>query len=150
MSAPQPDISPFAHLTAAGYNPRMLYRCRCLLILLVLLVGKQAAPAASSAERQKFNAAADAFRLNSGDRAEKYFGEFLEKFPNSERLAEAVLSQAQARYRLGRYPEAITLLEAHPEIATNADYFYWLAESHFHNTNYPAAASAFGRLAAGF
>jgi TolA-binding protein len=122
----------------------MTHLGRCLLI--ILLLSAHVLFAASSAEKRAFQAGLRPFDASSWDYAEQNFATFIQRFPESEYLAEAILRQAQARYQMGRYAGAVELLTAHPQIATNGEYFYWLGAAHFHNTNYPAAAAAFARL----
>jgi TolA-binding protein len=119
-------------------------------LLIVLMLGEQVLFAATSAERRAFDAGVRPFNNADWVRADKYFGVFIQRFPNSEFFSDAVLAQAQARYQMGSYAGVIELLSAHPKTATNGEYFYWMGAAHFHNTNYPAAAAAFGRLAKEF
>ena len=104
--------------------------------------------AASRTETQAFEAAAKAFRDGIWERAEGEFGAFRQKFPKSERLAEAVLLQAQARCKLADYRRALELLTAEQAGAGPlADqYAFWIGEAHFESTNYPAAAEAYRRV----
>jgi len=104
--------------------------------------------AASRTETQAFEAAAKAFRDGNWERAEGEFGAFRQKFPKSERLAETVLLQAQARCKLADYRRALELLTAEQASAGPlADqYAFWIGEAQFQSTNYSAAAEAYRRV----
>src|SRR5262245_22349195 len=128
----------------------MVHLCRCLLVLFALTLGERALAAPSQAELKAFKAATDLFNISSWETAEKSFAEFIQKFPDSKSVPEALLYQARARFKLSRNAGIIELLSAHPEIANQDEYFYWLAEAHFQSANYAAAADAFARLANGF
>jgi len=120
--------------------------------LMLLLAARLPAAAATRAEANAFRAAALAFSDGNWARAERELGEFVLKYPRSERRAEAILLQAQARCRLGDFAGAAQLLAAEQTRAGPlADQFlFWLGEARFQQTNYPAAAEAFGRLVAEF
>ena len=68
----------------------------CLLLTLRLA-------AAEAGENEAFNAAARAFQDGFYERAAKELADFAQKFPNSDRLAEAFLFQAQSSFQLKRY-----------------------------------------------
>src|ERR1039457_3514133 len=108
-----------------------MFRRRKIIWLSLLILSGAQLFAASSAEKHAFNVAADAFTIHSWDYAETNFALFAQKFPESERLAEAVLYQAQARYNLRQYERAIALLsDNRGNAGWWADqYLFWIAEA---------------------
>src|SRR5881394_1245233 len=74
-----------------------------LLISFVLLDCRNAFPAqaANPAEANAFNAAARAFNSADYDMARRAFAEFVQTYPQSGRVPEAVFFQAQASRQLG-------------------------------------------------
>ncbi|MFO1511549.1 MAG: tetratricopeptide repeat protein [Verrucomicrobiota bacterium] len=123
-----------------------------LVCLLLALTGGRAEAALSGAEKKAYDSAAEAFRIGFWDRAEEEFAEFIEKYPKSERLGEAVLREAEAQFRQKKFASVVALLTAREAEAGNfADQFlYWIAEAQFQNGNYAAAAESFGKLAREF
>ena len=118
------------------------------------VVGRGAAPVPVSADREEsaFNAAARSFQGSFYDRADRELGAFIQAFPASERLGEALLLQAQARFQLKKYDEVIALLSprlAPPGKGTDK-YRFWLAEAHFQRGDYPSAAAAYAQLVKDF
>jgi TolA-binding protein len=110
----------------------MAFLRRWLLILSVLIWGGGQLFAAPAREERAFAAAAAAFQDEVWARAETGFAQFVQRFPKSGRLAEAVLFQAQAQIKQGKFPEAIALLDARKENLGNlADRYYWTAEAQF-------------------
>lgn len=99
-------------------------------------------------ETQAFGAAARAFEDRAYQRAEREFGEFVQKFPTSERVPEAVLVQAEARYFLGRHDAAIELLNSRlAQAGKLADqYRFWIAEAQFAHGDYTAASASYAQL----
>ena len=85
-------------------------------------------------------------------RAETEFAQFAQKYPKSDRVAEAVLLQAEAEFKQGKYPQAIALLTARKAEAGNlADqYVYWIGEAQFQNGDFSAAAETFVSLTRDF
>ena len=85
-------------------------------------------------------------------RAETEFAQFVQKYPKSDRLAEAVLLQAEAEFKQGKYPEIIVLLTARKAGAgVLADqYAYWIGEAQFQSGSLSAAAETFIALARDF
>ena len=80
--------------------------------------------------------------------AEKEFAEFIQKHPDSEKVPDAVLLQAQCRYQQKKSDEALALLR---ERLVNAgkladQYRYWIAECLFQKGDYAAAATAFAQV----
>jgi TolA-binding protein len=118
------------------------------LILLMLFLVAPLRAAVSEPEISAFNPAAKAFQDRLFERAEREFGEFVKKFPNSEKRGEAILLQAEARYELGLFEAAIRLLnESFKQAGALADqYLFWLGECNLQKANYPEAAAAYGRL----
>lgn len=104
--------------------------------------------AATVPERRAFEAAQKSFDGGWWDAAEREFGAFIVDFPESERLSQAILRQAQARQKLGNATGAADLLNAHRARAGTlaADYDFWLAEALFSGSNYLAAAECYARL----
>src|SRR5260370_20493669 len=86
---------------------------RTILLLVLYVVAVPRAWSASGAETQAFTAAEKAYLDADYKNAGAYFGEFIQKFPASARIPEAVLLQAQARIRLSDYDGALSLLSAH-------------------------------------
>jgi len=130
----------------------MFHWRRIFLLLPLLLLNGGQLFAASSAERRAFGAGVEAFRMNLPSVAEIKFSQFAQEYPQSELLAQAVLFQAEARYQMGHYDRAITLLLANqPKAQWLADqYLYWIAESQLAGGNFAAAADSFARLVESF
>jgi TolA-binding protein len=121
--------------------------CRWILVLTALLATGPRLAAETAAERA-FRSANDAFHDAFYDRAEAGFGDFCQKYPDSPRLAEAILLQAEARLELSNYAGAIVLLSTRQKDAgTNADqYAFWLAEAQLRKGDYRAASDGFAKL----
>jgi TolA-binding protein len=126
----------------------MLFPRHWFLILLVLALSGERILGASTREGRDFAAAANAFQDGMWSRAEVEFAQFAEKYPESSRVAEAVLMQAEADLKQGKFLQAIALFTARESEAGNlADqYVYWLGEAQFQNADYAAAAKTFSRL----
>ena len=134
-------------------NNRVKFFRRTVLILFALILGGGPLFAASREERA-YAAAAAAFQDGMYDRAESAFAQFVEKYPKSERVAEAILLQAQAELKLGDTTDAAALL-THPDYLAKAgplvdEYVYWTGEAQFQSGNYPAAAETWIGLAQKF
>jgi len=69
--------------------------------------------AATTREDRAYAAAVSAFQDGIWSRAEAEFAKFIQKYPASDRVAGAVLLQAEAEYKQGKFPEAIALLTGH-------------------------------------
>ena len=121
---------------------------RFIFILLALGLVVSRSRAASGAEMRAYKNAAEAFQSGIFDRAEKEFGNFVAKYPDSTNAPEAILLQAQARVQLNRLAEARALLEAKQLAAGDLadEYLFWTAEIYFQETDYSAAAKSFARL----
>jgi TolA-binding protein len=121
-----------------------------LLVLAILFC----APAthAQTPEQRAYDAALNAFQDRIPELADKYFREFIQAYPNSPRVPEAILYRARAAL-LRRDIEAATgLLTTNAARATQLQdqYRYWLAETHREATNYTAAADTFASLVRDF
>jgi TolA-binding protein len=132
----------------------MFFLWRWLLLVFVFTLSSEPVFAASARENRDYTAAAGAFQDGMYGRAETAFAQFVEKYPNSGRVAEARLLQAQAELKQGKFADAITQL-------TNADnltkagiladeYFFWTGEAQFQGTNYSDAAETWVALAQKF
>jgi TolA-binding protein len=131
----------------------MAFRWQWLLILLALLPGGEGRSfAASGRENRAYAAAQSAFQDAMWSRAETEFAQFTQKYPKSDRVAEAVLQQAEAEFKQGKFPQAIVLLEARKAEAGNlADqYVYWIGEAQFQNGDFSTAAETFVSLTRDF
>jgi TolA-binding protein len=130
----------------------MFWVRRWCLIVFLLVLGVEPLPAASTREVRAYSAAASAFQDGMWARAEVGFAEFVEKFPKSERVPEAVLMQAEADIKQEKFLPAIELLTARESQAGKlADqYVFWLGEAQFQNEDYTAAAATFARLVRDF
>ncbi len=113
----------------------------CLLLTLRLA-------GAEAGENEAFNAAARAFQDGFYERATREFADFAQKFPNSERVAEAFLFQAQSSFHLKQYEAALRLLNERIKSAGKlADqYLYWLGETQLRRGDYTAAAASQAQL----
>src|SRR5205823_4932206 len=127
-----------------------------MLLLLAIITatqlhaGEPAPPPAD--EEQALKAARESFRLTYYERAEKDFGDFIQKFSNSTHRAEAIFFQAEARLKLSNYAGAISLLSTNLAAAGPwADkYLYCLGQAQLGLKALDQASAAFGRLAREF
>lgn len=125
---------------------RYLVSCRCLIAFLVLLSWSGFAQA--TAETRAFDAAIRSFQLGTYDRAQNELAVFVEQFPGSPKVPEALLLQAQCAIRLKQLQAAQDILTTNaPRAGDLADqYRYWLGETHIRATNFQAAAETFAGL----
>lgn len=116
---------------------------------LVLLLASSLSILAQTAEETLFfNAAALAFQDGVYERAEKEFADFTVRYPQSTRVAEAVLFQARAALKQQKFNKAVSLLTTNvgraPVLADQ--YHYWVGEAYMQSSNYQAAADTFAQL----
>jgi TolA-binding protein len=125
---------------------------RWILIFCALVLGGGQLWAASGREEREFAAAAATFQDHIWDRAEMEFTNFVQRYPSSADVPQAILLTAQAQFKQSRYADAGALLSAHANNAGNlADaYAYWLAEAQFANGDYTNAAGTWVSLAEKF
>lgn len=131
----------------------MVLRRMWILILLMLVCSVGPASAALfGGENRVYKAATEAFNDGFWDRAEEQLDQFITKYPKSERVPEAVLLEAEAQLKQGKFASAIALLAARKGGAGKFadEYVYWLGETQFESTNYAAAADTFAVLVRDF
>ena len=132
----------------------MVFLRQWLLILFALVLSGETIFAASAGENRDYAKAVAAFQIRIYDRAETLFAQFVDKYPNSDRVAEAALLQAQAQIKQGKFTNAIALLTDTNNLAKAGiqadEYVYWTGEAQFQGTNYPAAAETWTALAQNF
>jgi TolA-binding protein len=123
-------------------------RFACAGLLLLLLLSRLTVLGQTAEETLFFNAAALAFQDGVYERAEKEFADFMDRFPESTRLSEAVLFQARAALKQRKFNHAVSLLTNNMERAPLlADqYRYWVGEAYMQSSNYQAAADTFAQL----
>jgi TolA-binding protein len=127
---------------------------RCLLFLLVWFGGVTTGTlfAQTAEETRLFKDAVLKWQTGFYDHAERGLAEFIQKFPNSDRVAEANLLRARALFNQQKYPAAISLISTNLTTsgAQMDQYRFWLAKAYFQNTNYLEAADAFAALLKNF
>lgn len=126
---------------------RILVFCWISFLAAGRLIAAEAGP-----DGTQFEAAAKAFQDGFYDRAARELDEFAAQHPDSGRLPEAILMQAQTRYFLGQFETAINLLNANYSAAGKwADqYRLWMGECQLKNGNPAAAAALYAQLLADF
>jgi len=145
-------ISRFCRRATSFRFGRMVFLRRWLLLWFTLVLGGGQVFAASGRETRAYAAAVSAFHDAMWSRAETEFGQFVQKYPKSDRVAEAVLLQAEAEFQQKKHPQAIALLQAGKAAAGKfADqYVYWIGEAQFQNGDFSAAAETFVSLTRDF
>jgi outer membrane protein assembly factor BamD (BamD/ComL family) len=127
--------------------------CRLwLLIFCALVLSGGQIRAASAREDRAYAAASAAFQDQNWERAAAAFADFSQRFPKSDRVAEAGLMKAQAEFKQGKFATAIATLSAPKAVpAKLADrYAYWLAEAQFAQGEFQTAAEGWAQLAKNF
>lgn len=123
----------------------MVFCRQWLLILFLLVLGGESVFAADSREERAFAVAVAAFHDGIYDRAEGAFAQFVERYPQSVHVSEAILLEAQSQFKQGKFTEAIALLSAPAgNLGTFAEsYAYWLGEAQFARGDFSAASETF-------
>jgi len=129
-----------------------IVKTRFALVLIFVFCGACVFAAAPPAERRAFNTAMQSFRGGWWEIADRQFGEFINKYPQSELLPEALLRQAQARFRLRKFSDAVELLSTQRDKAAQLadEWYFWLGEAQFASSNYTGAADAYGIVVRNF
>ena len=156
LPCPEIEASPknmHFKLFASASNP-LHFACmarsgrRFLFLLLLALVFRAGTVLAGTAEEDRaFAVAVDKFN-SFPVLTERDFANFLQKYPNSVHVPEAILYQAQAMLFSGETVGAIDLLSTNQFRATTLapQYLYWLGRAHLQNKDYPKAITAFAQL----
>ena len=107
---------------------------------------------AASREETAFAAAEKQFQDGFWNRAEALLAQFIHQHPASTNAPQAVLLQAQAEFKQGKFAEAATLLANKQGAAGSLadEYLRWQGEAQFQAGQYAAAAETFSTLAANF
>ncbi|TAK93908.1 MAG: tetratricopeptide repeat protein, partial [Verrucomicrobia bacterium] len=126
----------------------MANRLRIILTVALLCLGGREIIAASGAENRAFSSALKAFQDAQWPRAESEFARFAEAYPKSERVAEALLLQARARFAQKQFAETISLLQDNRSRAGQfaGRYLYWIGQARFESGDYGGAANCFSEL----
>ncbi len=132
----------------------MFFSWRWLLLAFAFTLSGGPLFAASARENRDYAAAVAAFQDGMYDRAEAALAQFIKKYPDSARTAEAVLLQSQAEIKQGKFADAIARLTS-PDNQAKAgpladEYFYWTGEGQFQGKIYRNAAQTWIALAQKF
>lgn len=121
---------------------------RTFLALVMLMFSVAALRAASYGENRAYASAEKSFQDGIWMRAEMEFALFLERYPKSERRAEAILFQAQALFHQGNSPAVIKLLTSNVEAAGKFgdEYQFWIAEAYYQQGDFPKSVEAYVEL----
>ncbi len=108
--------------------------------------------AADGVETRAADAVVKMFQDGLYDTVERNSADFLGKYPNSERAAEVVLVQAQARIKLKHYYDAISLLTEKAGLAGKlaAEFAFWQATARLEKGDLAGAADGFATVATRF
>ena len=131
----------------------MVFCRRWLLILTVLALGCGLTFAAGSKKEERdYAAAVGAFQDGMWSRAETGFAQFVEQYPLSSHVAEAVLLRAQAEFKQGKLADAIARLKAGQATAGDQadEYVYWTGAAQLQGGDFSTAAQTFISLAQTF
>ncbi len=111
-----------------------------------------AAPATPATEAQSFEVAVRFFEDRAYDLAEQEFAEFVQAYPASPKVAQALLLQGQSEYERGQYAECLELLQTKSgESGEWADqYQYWIGEALFQLGKNEEAAKTYEAMLAAY
>ncbi len=125
----------------------LLRQTLLILFALLLSVGQLLAADGTRAKRA-YAAAIISFQDGDYPRAGLEFAEFIQRFPNSTNVPNAVLLEAQAAYQQENYTNAISLLtENMAGAGTLADqYIDWIGKAQFAENKFLKAADTWGSL----
>ena len=99
-------------------------------------------------EQTAFKSAVALFNDGFYEQANNALGEFIAKHPDSKNVSEAVLLQAQSKFKLKDFTGAINVLQKYFGKCQNLcdEYLFWIAESHYSLTNYSDAIQYYQKL----
>jgi TolA-binding protein len=126
----------------------MLTAARRFWVAIVVLTAITQFCLAAPADRRAFDNAVKFLDDGFYARAEEEFGKFVREFPGSPLLSEAILCQAQARFKQANATGAIQLLQTGQGM-TNApadQYLFWFGEAYFLQKDYRKASDSFAKL----
>ncbi|MGH7967991.1 MAG: tetratricopeptide repeat protein, partial [Limisphaerales bacterium] len=125
---------------------------RWIVWLAALLAASSPALAANTPEETAFKSASTAFNETIWDRAEAEFASFIHTYTNSARLPQAVLYQAEARFKQKNFAGAIEVLISSLAKAGKwgDEYLFWTGEAYLQKSDFRAADDAFLKLSADF
>jgi TolA-binding protein len=126
----------------------MAFCRRWLLLLLVLALGGGFSFAAGSKKEERaYAAAVGTFNYGDYERAAAELKQFVEKYPASAHVPEAVLLQGQAEFKLGKFADAISLLTDVGNLARAEaiadEYVFWTGAAQLQGRDYADAAQTF-------
>lgn len=121
----------------------------CLTLLLALAAAVPRFGFATSAENGMFTSATRALRTQLYEQAERDFAQFIQQFPESPRLPEAILAMAEARFKQGNYTGALDLLTTRQNQAGKwaDELLFWIGECYVQKNDLTKAAQTFAQLA---
>ncbi|MGA2854431.1 MAG: tetratricopeptide repeat protein, partial [Verrucomicrobiota bacterium] len=132
----------------------MTFRWRWPLILFALVLSGGPLSAASTREQRAYGVAVLDFQHEKWSRAETEFGQFVGKYKESTNAPMALLLEAQAQFKQGKFTNAIALLadaRHQAKAGTLADqYAYWIGEAQFQIGDFSNAAETWIALAQKF
>ena len=101
---------------------------------------------------QAYQAALTSFQLKFFERAGKELAEFVEKFPSSPKVPEAILLQARSLFELKEFLAVVNLLNRRMDAAgpLKDHFLLWLAEAELSGQSYPSAAKRYQELLSTF
>jgi len=120
--------------------------------MVLALGGELSFAAGSKKEERAYAAAMGAFQDGLWNRAETELAQFVEKYPASSHVPEAVLLLAQAEFKQGKLADAIARLKAGQAVAgAQADeYAYWIGAAQLQGGDLATAAQTFISLTQDF
>ncbi|MGB9601719.1 MAG: tetratricopeptide repeat protein [Verrucomicrobiia bacterium] len=103
-------------------------------------------------ESNAFKSATALFNDGFYEQSDKAFHEFIVTFQTSRHIPEALLLQAEARFKLKNFTGAIAVLEENFHKAGNLadEYLFWIAESQYALSNYTAAVEKYRKIISQF
>src|SRR5262249_33082495 len=132
------------------FHPIRIARCVGSLAVLVFLATVEGR--AASAEARAYEAAVRLYEGAAFDLAETELANFVRDYPDSENVAQAILLEAQCRFRQNKYDAALTVLRERSGTAGKLldQYRYWIAECLYEKGDFAGAAASFAQMLSDF